>query len=179
MSQRRSARKPAQGRAPAPEPAAEPEPATEPAPASEPAAEQAPEPAAEQAPAAPEPALRPGEAAHREIPQFTCVAPTKQPPELCCITCGAFLGHDRPLVQAVQAAWRSRQAAEAKCRLEYVSMLPNSTPVLGPLFDALGHRRDCCRSQLLSSYPHAGQRALPPAELVLPPAGPPASAPKR
>lgn len=120
-------------------------------PAAEPKAEPAAEPKAEAEPAAeapqkPEPVR----------PRFTCVAPTKQPAELCCITCGAFLGTDRPLVRTVTAAMRLDFARERKCRIEFAAQLPGSAPVIGALLDALGYTRVCCRAHLLTEYPHAG-----------------------
>ncbi len=115
-------------------------------------------------------------------PRFTGVAPAKQPAELTCFTCGAFISHDRALVRTVMSLLRERFAAQHDCRPEYAAMLPGSAPVIEGLLDALGYNRMCCRTHLVTEYPHAGiteQRVAPiPAAPATPAAAAPA-APKK
>jgi DNA-directed RNA polymerase subunit N (RpoN/RPB10) len=89
-------------------------------------------------------------------PRFTGVAPVKQPAELTCFTCGAFIGQDRELVRTFISSLRAEFARERDVRPEYVAGVPGCSPDIGDLLDALGYCRSCCRTHLMTEYPHAG-----------------------
>lgn len=90
--------------------------------------------------------------------RFTCIAPTPQPNEIRCFTCGAYIAHDAELVSAAISMQKLENAKEGNYLPEFSSMMPNKGAQVDDLLSALGYESLCCRSKLLSMLPHKGQR---------------------